>query len=66
VAAASIGLGGAMPGLESPTSRPLTRSFKTAVPELRLGVLASREASKAHREVLRELGAEVAESAPSR
>jgi pyridoxal 5'-phosphate synthase pdxT subunit len=37
------------------------RFYKTAVPELRLGVLAIQGGFEAHREVLRELGAEVCE-----
>ena len=37
------------------------RSYKTAVPELRLGVLAIQGGFEAHCEVLRELGAEVSE-----
>jgi 5'-phosphate synthase pdxT subunit len=37
------------------------RFYKTAVPELRLGVLAIQGGFEAHREVLRELGAEVRE-----
>ena len=37
------------------------RSFKTAVPELRLGVLAIQGGFEAHCEVLRELGAEARE-----
>jgi pyridoxal 5'-phosphate synthase pdxT subunit len=38
-----------------------TRFYKTAVPELRLGVLAIQGGFEAHCEVLRELGAEVRE-----
>ena len=38
-----------------------TRSSKTAVPELRLGVLAIQGGFEAHCEVLRELGAEASE-----
>lgn len=44
-----------------PTSLQQTRFYKTAVPELRLGVLAIQGGFEAHCEVLRELGAEVKE-----
>jgi 5'-phosphate synthase pdxT subunit len=37
------------------------RSFRTAVPELRLGVLAIQGGFEAHGEMLRELGAEISE-----
>ncbi len=48
-------------GSRSPSSLPPTRCSRTAVPELRLGVLAIQGGFEAHCEVLRELGAEVRE-----
>ena len=63
VAAASIGLGEAMPGLEIAAlgRRADAACCRTAEPELRVGVLAIQGDFEAHARMLRQLGAEASE-----